>query len=110
MASLYVTEYQGVGQVDPDSTDGQTSYRVTAQAPKGPALVEQKITVSGSSTQSSAFNRRTYLIRVHTDVVCSVSVGGSNPSATASSARMAANQTEYFSVDPGDRIAVISNS
>jgi len=110
MASLYVTEYQGVGQVDPDSTDGNTSFKVTAQAPKGPSLAEQKITISGVTTQSAAFNRLTRLIRVHTDVVCSVAVGGANPSATTSSARLAANQTEYFSVDPGDKIAVISNS
>lgn len=110
MASLYVTEYQGLGQVDPDAADGQMSYKVTAQAPKGPALAEQKLAISGVSAQSAAFNRLTRLIRVHTDIVCSVAVGGANPAATTSSARMAANQTEYFSVEPGDKIAVITNA
>lgn len=109
MASLYVTEYQGLGQVDPGGLEG-LSFQVTAQAPKGPALAEQKLAISGSSGQSAAFNRYTRLIRVHTDVVCSISVGGPNPSATTNSGRMGANQTEYFSVDAGDKIAVITNS
>lgn len=109
MASLYVTEYQGLGQVDPGGLEG-LSFQVTAQSAKGPALAEQKITISGVTAQSAAFNRLTRLIRVHTDVVCSVSVGGANPAATVSSARLAANQTEYFSVDAGDKIAVITNS
>lgn len=109
MASLYVTEYQGIGQVDPGGAEG-TSFFATAQAPKGPSLVEQKLTISGVSTQSAAFNRFTKLVRLHTDVVCSISIGGANPAATTSSARLAANQTEYFSVDPGDKVAVITNA
>lgn len=109
MASLYVTEYQGVGQVDPGGAEG-TAYFATAQAPKGPALAEQKVAITGVTAQSAAFNRFTKLVRLHTDVVCSISIGGTNPAATTSSARLAANQTEYFSVDPGDKVAVISNA
>lgn len=109
MAFLFVTEYQGLGQVDPGGLEG-TSYLVTAQAPKGPALVEQRFAITGASTQSAAFNRYTKMVRVHTDVVCSISIGGTNPAATTSSARLAANQTEYFTVDPGDKVAVISNA
>lgn len=108
MASLYVTEYAGIGHVDP-GYDGM-SYVVPAQSAKGPSLAEQKLTISGVTGQSAAFNRLTRLIRVHTDVVCSVAVGGTAPAATTSSARMAANQTEYFVVNPGDKIAVISNA
>lgn len=108
MSNLYVTEYSGLGYVA-SGTDGM-SYKVTAQAPLGPPNAEQKLGISGSSAASAAFNQYTRLIRVHTDVVCSIYVGGTSPSATTSSGRMAANQTEYFSVNPGDAIAVIANS
>lgn len=108
MSNLYVTEYAGLGYVA-SGTDGM-SFKVTAQAPLGPPLVEQKLAISGTSGQSAVFNQYTRLIRVHTDVVCSIFVGGSSPAATTSSGRMAANQTEYFAVTPGDKIAVISNS
>ena len=74
-----------------------------------PALAEQKITISGTSAQSSAFNAKTRMIRVHTSEVCSILVG-SNPTATVSTARLAAGQTEYFEVTPGDKIAVITNT
>lgn len=108
MAFLYVTEYKGIGHVDP-GYDGM-SYVVPIQAPKGPALAEQKIAIGGSSTASTAFSQYTKMIRVHTDVVCSVAVGGTSPAATVSTGRMAANQTEYWAVIPGDKIAVITNS
>lgn len=108
MASLYITEYKGIGHVDP-GYDGM-SYVVPIQAPKGPAVAEQKLTIGGSSTPSAAFSQYTKMVRVHTDVVCSISVGGTSPAATTSTGRMAANQTEYFAVVPGDKLAVISNA
>lgn len=108
MASLYVTEYAGIGHVDP-GYDGM-SYLIPAQAPKGPPLADQKITITGSSAQTAAFNRYTKMIRVHVDVVCSVFIGGTNPAATTGNGRMAANQTEYFCVTPGDKVAVIANT
>lgn len=64
----------------------------------------------GVAAQSAVFAANTRLIRVHADAICSVLLG-SNPSATVSTAdaRMAANQTEYYQVNPGDKIGVISN-
>jgi|SRR6185312_9869663 len=109
MANLYVTEYQGIGQVGA-GIDG-SSFRVPCQAPLGDGTqITQKILISGSSTQSAAFNRNTRLIRVHTDGICSIFVGGANPQATVGTDRLAANQTEYFAVNPGDKIAVIANT
>lgn len=108
MASLYVTEYAGIGHVDP-GYDG-SSFLVPAQAPKAPPLAEQKIAITGASGQSASFTSKTRLIRVHTDVVCSIAPGGTNPAATTSTGRMAANQTEYYDVTPGDKIAVITNA
>ena len=35
---------------------------------------------------------------------------GADPTATADSKRMAAGQTEYFTVAPGDKVAVITNT
>jgi orotate phosphoribosyltransferase len=48
-------------------------------------------------------------VRVHTDAICSIAYGA-NPTATINSFRMNANTTEYFGVNPGDKIAVISNT
>lgn len=104
MATLYVAEYSDVATVNtPRGPKG-----TTGQAPQEPALAEQTVAIAGSTTQSSAFNKDTTLIRVHADVVCSIAIG-SNPTATTSGKRLAEGQTEYFGVTPGHKIAVISN-
>lgn len=97
MGVLYVTEYQKY-------SGSGTSF----QAALEPAQANQKITY-GATTQSSAFGKNTYLIRVHTDSICSVEVA-TNPTATTNSKRLAANQTEYFAVVPGQKIAGITNT
>jgi len=76
---------------------------------KLPAITEQVVAIGGTSTQSNAFNALTRLIRVHTDAICSIAIS-SNPTATANTSRMAAGQTEYFEVNAGDKIAVITNT
>lgn len=98
MAVLYIAEYLDI--------DG------TRQVPREPPLVEQTIAISSSSAPSVAFSAKTYMIRVHTDAICSVVVGtaGTTPVATATNARMAANQTEYRGVQPGQILAVITNT
>lgn len=100
MATLYVTEYAGLG----------SSSGATVQAVAGPPAVEQTVAISGTSAQSAAFGPNTILVRLHTDAICSVKPGGTNPVATASSGRMIAGQTEYFRVTPGDKVAVITNT
>lgn len=93
MSILYITEFSNVGFT------GGTSTQVAAQ----PANKEQAITISASSAQSNAFNPNTQLVRLHTDVICAIEFG-TNPTAVANTggasatARMAANQTEYFTV------------
>ena len=79
------------------------------QAVPLPPVASQKISVSGTSAQSSAFNKLTYVIRVNCDVIVSIAVGA-NPTATTSLLRMPANATEYFVVAPGDKIAFITNT
>jgi hypothetical protein len=99
MATLYITEFANIGR---DQGHG-------VQATSLPPVAEQTIAIGVASAQSGAFNGATNFIRAHTDSVCSIAVGV-NPTATAGNARMAANQTEYFQVRSGDKIAVIQNS
>ncbi len=101
MAVLYISEY---------TTTGAMGYggQVTPVATE-PPIVEQTVAIGGASVQSSAFGANTRFIRIHTDAICSVLIG-SNPTATAVKKRMAANQTEYFVVTPGHKIAVITNT
>lgn len=74
-----------------------------------PPLAEQNLAIGGASVQSSAFNAKTEMIGVHADAICSIAVG-ENPVATANTRRLAANSTEYFEVEPGHKIAVITNT
>jgi hypothetical protein len=99
MATLYITEFT-------ESALGQVPGHLPMGALPG---TSQTVAISGTSAQSSAFGSQTRAIRVHTDAICSILVGA-NPTATTSNARMAADQTEYFSVQPGEKIAVISNT
>jgi len=102
MAVLYVAEFRFMGQVP----------NAAAQVVQQPPLAEQVVAIGGSSTAcTNAFNAKTAIVRVHTDAICSIEFAVS-PTATLSTARMAANQTEYFSVPVGGayKVAVISNS
>lgn len=100
MATLFVTEYQLVEH---------NRWGFQAQVGVEPAEANQTVAIGGTSTQSSAFGADTKLVRVHTDTTCSIAFGAS-PTATSSTARLAANATEYFRVEPGHKVAVISNS
>ncbi len=83
MATLYVTEYVEMAK--------DASGRIIP-AGQEPAIATQTVAIGGSSTQSSAFNAKTKFIRVANDTqVCSIAFGA-NPTATASSQRMAARQ------------------
>lgn len=102
MATLYVTEFSTIGT----SINAQ-AIQVARQAP----VAEQTVAIGGSSTQSSAFNVNTNLIRLHTDAICSVSIG-TNPTATAAKMRMSADKEEYFHIPVNStyKVAVITNS
>jgi len=105
MASLYIEEFQGVGQPQ-QQRDFIGSALATGDFP---SFSQTPIAITGSSTPSQPFRLQTILIRVNCDVVCSVKVGGTSPVATTGNMRLAANQTEYFSVKQGDSLAVIAN-
>lgn len=99
MAVLFISEYDNVAR---DNVG-------MVQAGQEPAIATQTVAIGGASAQSAAFNANTKFVRLHTDAICSVAFGA-NPTATASTARMAANQTEFFGVRPGQKVAVISNT
>lgn len=90
---LYCTEYRRQ----------QANY----QAALTPPEASQAIAITAVSAQSAAFAALTQLLRLHADVAMCVEVGGTNPTATTSSARLAAGQTEYFVVRAGDKVAAI---
>ena len=100
MAACYISEYATVGVPGP-GPDGH-------QSPLEPAQVEQVVGISGSPSQSAAFASSTKLVRVCVDSTCSI-LFGVNPTASTSQKRLAANQTEYFSVNAGHKLSVISN-
>jgi len=102
MATLYITEYARQGR------DASGFQMVVADEP--PAA-EQTVAIGGGSTQSSAFNALTKFVRLHTDAICSIQFG-TNPTASTTTRRMAANTTEYFSVPLGQsfKVAVITNT
>lgn len=101
MAKLYITEYAGQtrdlnGQVVPVGDE--------------PSLAEQTpVAISGSAAVSAAFGTKTRFVRIHTDAICSVAFGAA-PTATVNSKRLAADQTEYFGVQPGQKVAVTPNT
>lgn len=96
MATLYITEFRDISNPN-------------APIAPGEAIASQTVAIGGSSTQSSAFNAQTRYVRLHTDAICSIAFG-SDPTATATTARMAADATEYFTVNPGSKVAVITNT
>ena len=93
---LYIIEY-----------NGQMSGLI--QAPQCPRLLTQSRIdfTGGGSIQSVPFTGS--LIEVSADAICSVLVGGPNPVATTNDSRFKDGVFKYFTVQPGDRLAVIAN-
>jgi len=96
MATVFISEYPG-------------GLPMGSQAPPEPPLAEQTVPIGGTSAQSQAFGGGTKLIRLHVDAPCSILIG-EDPTARTSNKRLAANQTEFFNVQPGHRLAVIQNT
>jgi hypothetical protein len=100
MATLYVTEYSGAtrgGQI-------QTTH--------GRRLRRNNVAIGASSTASAAFGVGCGLVRVATDTNCSFVFSqdaGVVPTATNADQYLAAGGVEYFTIGPGDYIAVIAN-
>lgn len=113
MAFLYITEYSGTAAVNGNIPN--VPGMISTRTPQEPELASQKLGIGGSPVPSAPFQNspgktgsQTYLIRVHTDSICSILIG-TNPTASANNRRLAANQTEFFGVSPGQILSVITN-
>jgi hypothetical protein len=97
--SLFITEF---------TQEGIDALGRIMPCAKQLPVAQQKINITSSSVQSAGLNANTTLVRLHPTLDCCVLFGG-NPTATANTMRIAANQTEYFCVqaNSGFRIAVI---
>jgi len=101
MAKLYITEFSSTAI----GARGQD-----VMAPQNPVVAKQPfITSSGTSQQSAAFGGSTRYIEYHTDGICSIDIGA-NPIADVNYRRMAANETRFEGVEPGHKLAVITNT
>jgi len=97
---IYITEYER------QPLDVQGNPLATGQEP---ALAEQLVAASGVSAQSAVFNSSTSFIMVHTtEIVCLAF--GLNPTAVNNRHRMAANETRFYGVKGGNRLAVITGT
>lgn len=99
MATAYITEF-----VDTPNYDNLPVAKWSA------GVVEQTpVTVSGSSAQSAAFGAKTRYILFSCDGIVSWTMG-SNPTATTSKMRFAADTIYHIGVQAGDKIAFITNT
>jgi hypothetical protein len=71
-------------------------------------LTTEKVTSSGSSAQSSAFNANIEYIRVIPDADCHIEFGV-NPTATNAKIFLESKSSECFKVSPGEKVAVIGS-
>ena len=76
------------------------------QAANAPALLSENVTSSGTSAQSSAMPAGTEAVRIATNTTIRI-VFGDNPTATAAGTRLLSDTCEYFTIKPGQKVAVI---
>lgn len=101
MALLDVIEYQSLAS---------DSLGNVIQAGGARHIVQAPVVIGAGSLKSAAFEAQTRIVRLHTDATCRV-LFGSDPTAVATtSIRMAAGQTEFFGVIPGQKVAVIASA
>ena len=102
MAVLFITEFSQKG------VDERGGLSPVALAP---SVADQTVAIGAASVQSAALNAATNLVRVTADTTCSIKFGA-NPTASATTMRMAAGHVEYLGVPAGAslKIAVIVNT
>jgi hypothetical protein len=76
---------------------------------RAPGVLNQPaLAIGGASVQSLAFNAATAYIRLNCDTACCIAIGSNPVAVQPGVGRFATNQTEYFGVNPGDKVAVIA--
>jgi hypothetical protein len=100
VATAYITEYRDNMNFNNLSIPKWSGGGVTEQTP---------VAVSGTSAQSAAFDPKTRYIQFTCDVIFSWTIG-SNPTSTTSKMRFPADTIFFIGVQPGDKIAFITNT
>lgn len=96
MSEAYITEYPELQQ----DTLGRDML-----VGKGRGL-QNRATFTGTPGLSTTFAADMHIIRLHVNAACHIAFGTA-PVATTNDAKLAANQTEFFSIIPGDKISLI---
>lgn len=98
MATLYIAEYSML----PQMSGGK------AQIAPEPAIATQAVTYS-TTAASAAFNAQTRYIAITSPGIFSYTVAAA-PVATTSHFRIPADQIIFMAVQPGDKIAAVTNT
>src|SRR6476660_536025 len=99
MGTLYITEF---------ASPGVAHGGVVPVGNAGGWRDQTPVTFTATSTVSAAFGTNTTLVRVQPDATCSITIGVTAVAST-NTARMVQNQTEYYTVQAGQVLAVIAN-
>jgi len=99
MAAIYVTECYQTGVAANQWIMSPAVQSIQA---------EYNVPISSSSTQGPPFQPLTNFIMVNTDSACSLAYG-LNPTAVPTKHRVSPNDTRFYIVLPGWKIAVIAN-
>lgn len=87
-----------------------TTFEGVNQTALGPPQLMNVLSIGASAVNSGDLNPGKFAatVRVNTDTACWVMYGPAEEAiAQSNGMRMAANQTEYFQLQPGDRLSVI---
>ena len=95
---VYVSEYTSLGTDD---------NGVRLPISPGVAAAEQRIAVGATSAQSAAFGPHVRFVRVHASEAVGLAFGAA-PTALDNRHVLGAGATEWYSVAPGHRLAVIA--
>lgn len=96
MSKLSVTQFDSIARVSSGSL----------LCPQTPFISTEDVDTSATSSQSSAFAANCRFIRVVSDANLRITFGV-DPTATATSMPIRADQPEYFAVAPGLKLAAI---
>lgn len=100
-SNIYINEYNQLG--------GSAKFGDTVQAPYCVPIATQQVAISGSSVASAAFNAATGFVMINASAACSLA-WGTAPTAVATAERMSAGETRFYTVNPGQKVAVITNT
>lgn len=100
MATLYIRYYDGLAHAQEESIPVPGSQVLVGGHPS------DTVTIGAVSDQSAAIPATARFAKLSTDTVCQWEEGA-NPTADGNSNFLAANDSEFVRVTPGNKIAVI---